>query len=404
MGETKGQAPAPVPAFSPEIPDRRYRRLAFSEASFSDEDWINNALQRLEAGKQLSRDSLHRLSQILRDFTSKRYLKWMRMSNLKVIAKHLRQNLELSRTDTLQLCKEVLSLVHLKEIPPIRRKETQKWLGLSSVPKPVLPSRIQVPKAMNWHLLEEPHRSVRVQRLSDALKEMEMQHFYPATRDIFTGAHASVDKQTLALMFQKDLGAFKGKGRPPKLPKLEKKAQSISEKKEEMPLWETFVALYHVLRMLQQRYAKDSAAWMEQFYQLMDLYQLKSPRIQRLLLELLQTEELQPQETIYKNALKTKELAHGERLFYHLFCGHSHDPAGPLKFQDVVPLPGQNKVHTIQSEGIAQYGFLQLAWKSLPQVSPHRIERLPSVPTPTMTGLNIRTLRFYGKMSLGHRF
>ncbi|XP_011940496.1 PREDICTED: WD repeat-containing protein 87-like [Cercocebus atys] len=503
MGETKGQAPAPVPAFSPEMPDRRYRRLAFSEASFSDEDWINNALQRLEAGKQLSRDSFHRLSQILRDFTSKRHLKWMRMSNLKVIAKHLRQNLELSPTDTLQLCKEVLSPVHLKEIPPIRKKETQKWLGLSSVPKPVLPSaikrtqtpqavswhllaeshrkkqaqqlstalkeikhlypvtrdvpiavcpsvdkkslalvfekdfpalrrkgeiskshpsakeealpipapvippitkRIQVPKAMNWHLLEEPHRSAQVQRLSDALKEMEMQHFYPATRDMFTGAHASVDKQTLALMFQKDLGAFKGKGRPPKLPKLEKKAQSISKKKEEMPLWETFVALYHVLRMLQQRYAKDSAAWMEQFYQLMDLYQLKSPRIQRLLLELLQREELQPQETIYKNALKTKELAYGERLFYHLFCGHSHDPAGPLKFQDVVPLPGQNNVHTIQPEGIAQYGFLQLAWKSLPQVSPHRIERLPSVPTPTMIGLNIRTLGFYGKMSLGHRF
>lgn len=37
------------------------------------------------------------------------------------------------------------------------------------------------------------------------------------------------------------------------------------------------MALYHVLRMLQETYARDSAAWMEQFNRLMDLYQLKSP-------------------------------------------------------------------------------------------------------------------------------
>ncbi|KAK2088318.1 hypothetical protein P7K49_034225 [Saguinus oedipus] len=482
MGETEGQAPAPAPApaFSPEMAGRKYRRPAFSEASFSDEDWINNALKRLEAGKQLSRESFHQLSQILRDFNSKRYLKLMRLSNLKAIAKHIRQNLELSHADTLQPCKDVLSPVHLKEIPPIRRKETDNWLEPFSIPEPVLPSaikrtqtpqalswhllaesyrkkqaqqlstalkeikhlypvrrdvptavcpsvdkkslalklekdfpalrrrgeiskfpmtkkealpmpapaipsitkRIQDPKAINWHLLGEPYRTARVQRLSDALKEMERQHV-SATRDIFTGAHASVDKQTLALMFQKDLRAFKGKGRPPKLPKLEK-AKPISKKKEERPLWETFVALYHVLRMLRQRYGKDSTAWMEQFNQLMELYQLKSPRIQRLLLELVQGEQLQPQETIYPNALETKELVEGERLFYHLFCGHSHGPAGPLKFQNVVPLPGQNRVHAIQSEGIAQYGFLELAWKSLPQVDPHRIGRLPSIPTPTL--------------------
>ena len=155
------------------------------------------------------------------------------------------------------------------------------------------------------------------------------------------------------------------------MPQLEKKAQPVSKEKEELPQWETFVALYHVLQMLQERYAKDSAAWMDLFYRLMDLYQLKSPRIQRLLLELLQRKKLQPQETIYKKALKTKELVLGERLFYGLFCGSSHAPAGPLEFQNVVPLPGQNRVHTIQPVGIAQYGFLELAWKRLPQVNPY---------------------------------
>ena len=187
-------------------------------------------------------------------------------------------------------------------------------------PAPVLPSttkRIQDPKAITWHLLGEPYRSAWAQQLSNVLKEMEVRPFYPATRDIFTGAHTSVEKQTLALRFQKDLRAFKGKGRPLKLPQLEKKAQPISKEKEELPQWETFVALYHVLRMLQERYAKDSAAWMDLFYRLMDLYQLKSPRIQRLLLELLQTKKLQPQETIYKKALKTKELVLSmyQRLF-----------------------------------------------------------------------------------------
>ncbi|XP_043455294.1 WD repeat-containing protein 87-like [Prionailurus bengalensis] len=481
MGKTEGQVVGPALASAPSLTSAPAERPCYSEASFSDEDWINNALIRLEAGEQLSRNSFQRLHQLLRNFTSKGYLKWMHLYNLKAIAKHFRKNLEVSHADISQPYKDVLSPVHLKGIPPIRRKE--KWSRLEPfpvveavlplaatrpqtphrlswplldesyrkkqaqqlssavkqmlnlypvrkdvpttvypsvdiksldlifqkdfqvlrekgelskfhkaekealpIPSPVFPSttkRIPVPKAINWHLLGEPYRSARVQQLSNALKEMEMQHFYPITHEIFTGAHDSVDKQTLALMFQKDLRAFKGKDRPLTLPKL-KKAQPVSKKKEKLPQWETFVALYYVLRTLQQRYAKDRTAWMEQFYQLMDLYQFKSPQIQTLLLQLLQREALQPQETIYKKALKAKELVLGERLFCGLFCGHSCAPAGPLKFHDVVPLPGKSKVHTIQPVGIAQYGFLELAWKSLPQVSPYLIERLPNISTPTL--------------------
>ncbi|XP_035580790.1 WD repeat-containing protein 87-like [Zalophus californianus] len=384
--KTEGQAPGPAPAPALSLTSIPAERPCYSEASFSDEDWVNNALIRLEAGEQLSRDSFHRLYQLLRDFTSKGYMKWMHLCNLKAIAKHLRQNLEVSHTDISQQHKNALSPVHLKVIPPIRRKEKESRLEPLSIPSPVLPSitkRIRVPKAINWHLLGETYRSARVQQLSNALKEMEMKHFYPAAREIFTGAHASVDKQTLALMFQKDLRAFKGKDRPLTLPKL-KKAQPISKKKEEVPQWETFVALYHVLQMMQQQYAKDSTAWMEQFYQLMDLYKFKSPQIQRLLLKLLQREELQPQEIMYKKALKTQELVPGERLFCGLFWGHSHVPASPLKFHNIVPLPGKSRVHTIQPVGIAQYGFLELAWKNLPQVNPYFIEKPPNIPTPTL--------------------
>uniref|UniRef100_A0A8C0SXJ0 Uncharacterized protein n=1 Tax=Canis lupus familiaris TaxID=9615 RepID=A0A8C0SXJ0_CANLF len=378
VGKTEGQVPGPAPALAPSLTSIPAKRPCHSEASFSDEDWITNALIRLEAGEQLSRDSFHRLHQHLRDFTSKGYLKWMHRCSLKAIAKHLRQNLEVSHTDISQPSKDVWSPVHLKVIPPIRRKQKESWL------EPLSIVEIRVPKAnLHWHLLGEPYRSARVQQLSKALREMEMKHFYPAAREIFTGAHASVDKQTLALMFQKDLGAFKGKDRPLMLPKL-KKAQTTSKKKEEVPQWETFVALYYVLQMLQQRYAKDSTAWMEQFYRLMDLYQFKSPQIQRLLLELLHREELQPREIMYQKALKTQELVPGERLFCGLFCGHSHVPAGPLKFQNVVPLPGKSRVHTIQPVGIAQYGFLELAWKNLPQVNSYLIERLPNIPTPTL--------------------
>ncbi|XP_047647284.1 WD repeat-containing protein 87-like [Phacochoerus africanus] len=255
------------------------------------------------------------------------------------------------------------------------------------IPTPVLPSttkRIQDQKAITWHLLGEPYRSARAQQLSNVHKEMKMRHFCPATRDILTGTHTSVEKQTLALMFQKDLKALKGKGRLLKLPQLGKKAQPISKEKEEVPQWETFVALYHVLKMLQERYAKDNAAWMEQFSGLMDLYQLQSPGIQRLLLELLQRKKLPPQETIDKKALKTKELVLGERLFCGLCCGSAHPTSDPLEFQDVLPLPGKNKVHTLQPVGIAKYGFLELAWKSLPQVNPYHCERLPNIPTPTL--------------------
>uniref|UniRef100_A0A8D0XI52 WD repeat domain 87 n=1 Tax=Sus scrofa TaxID=9823 RepID=A0A8D0XI52_PIG len=472
--EGQSPAPAPAPSFT-SMPDKR---PCHSEVRFSDEDWVNNALIRLEAGEQLSRDSFHRLSQLLKHFTSKRYLKWTHLSNLKTIAKHLQQNLQKGHTDISQHYKDVLSPLHLKVIPPIRQKEMKSWLEpfpipepvllsaakrtqapqvpnwpllaesymkkqvqqLSTsitelrhlhpvrkdvptavypsvdkeslsldfqalrgrdelskfskakkkalrIPTPVLPSttkRIQDQKAITWHLLGEPYRSARAQQLSNVHKEMEMRHFCPATRDVLTGAHTSVEKQTLALMFQKDLKTLKGKGRLLKLPQLGKKAQPISKEKEEVPQWETFVALYHVLKMLQERYAKDSAAWMERFSRLMDLYQLQSPGIQRLLLELLQRKKLPPQETIDKKALKTKELMLGERLFCGLCCGSAHPTSDPLEFQDVLPLPGKNKVHTLQPVGVAKYGFLELAWKSLPQVNPYHCERLPNIPTPTL--------------------
>uniref|UniRef100_A0A8D0M998 Uncharacterized protein n=2 Tax=Sus scrofa TaxID=9823 RepID=A0A8D0M998_PIG len=366
------------------MPDKR---PCHSEVRFSDEDWVNNALIRLEAGEQLSRDSFHRLSQLLKHFTSKRYLKWTHLSNLKTIAKHLQQNLQKGHTDISQHYKDVLSPLHLKVIPPIRQKEMKSWLEPFPIPEPVLLSaakRTQAPQAITWHLLGEPYRSARAQQLSNVHKEMEMRHFCPATRDVLTGAHTSVEKQTLALMFQKDLKTLKGKGRLLKLPQLGKKAQPISKEKEEVPQWETFVALYHVLKMLQERYAKDSAAWMERFSRLMDLYQLQSPGIQRLLLELLQRKKLPPQETIDKKALKTKELMLGERLFCGLCCGSAHPTSDPLEFQDVLPLPGKNKVHTLQPVGVAKYGFLELAWKSLPQVNPYHCERLPNIPTPTL--------------------
>uniref|UniRef100_A0A8C6CUB5 Uncharacterized protein n=1 Tax=Moschus moschiferus TaxID=68415 RepID=A0A8C6CUB5_MOSMO len=343
-----------------------------------DEDWISNVLIRLEAGEQLSRDSFHRLSQLLKHLTSKGYLKQTHLYSLKAVAKRLQQNLQVGHRDISVCYKDALSPVYIKAIPPIRRKEMESW----GEPFPI--HEVQDPKALTWLLSGEPYRSARAQQLSHVLQEVGMQHFHPATRDIFTGVHASVENQTLALMFQNDLRALKGEGRALKLPQLEKKAQPVSKDKEELPEWETFVALYHVLRMLQKRYARDSAAWMEQFKRLMDLYQLKSPRIQRLLLELLQRKRLQPQQTIYEDAARIRELVPGERLLSDVLCGSSCAPAGPLEFRNVVPLPGQNRVHTIQPMGIAQYGFLQLAWKRLPRVNPYCRERLPNIPTPTL--------------------
>ncbi|KFO30062.1 WD repeat-containing protein 87 [Fukomys damarensis] len=297
---------------------------------------------------------------------------------LEAIVHHHMQALESQSTRASKTSGESMGLKHLKVIPPIKGKEKESWLKPLIVPTPKssLPSkRIIDPNATNWHLLGEPFRSTQIQQLSNALREMQT-HFYPVTRDLFTGAHASVDKQTLALMFQKELRAFKGKD---KLPKLEKKTQPISQKKEKAPPWETFVALYHVLRMLQQRYAKDTAAWMEQFHQLMDLYQLKSPRIQRLLQDLLLREEPQPKQIIYKEALNATELVPGERVFYCLVCGGSHTPRSTLGFQDVLPLPGQNNVHTSLPVGIAKYGILELAWKSLPQADTHLTKQFPDI-------------------------
>ncbi|KAM9633603.1 WD repeat-containing protein 87-like [Trichechus inunguis] len=359
----------------------------YPEVSLSDVEWIHHVLERMEAGEQLSRESFHRLCQLLKDLTSKGNLEWMHLAKLQTIVYRHKQALQSRGTGIPKPSRDIMSPKHLKVIPPIKRKEAKGWLKPLAVPRPKSPlatKRIPDPKTTDWHLLGEPCRSGQAQQISSALREMEVQHIYPATRDIFTGAQAYVDKQTQPLIFQKDFWTLKGKSRFPKLPKLEKKAQPITKKREEVPRWETFVALYHVLRMLQQQYAKDSIAWMEHFYQLMDLYQLKSPRIQRLLQELLLREEPHPQAVIYKEALKAVELVPGERLLYCLFCGGSHTPGGPLKFQAVVSLPGRSNVRTILPMGIAQYGLLELAWKSLPQADSHLTKELPHVVTPTL--------------------
>ena len=122
MGKTEGQAPAPAPAPAPALTSMPAKRPCHSEVRFSVEDWISNALIRLEAGEQLSRDSFHGPSQLLRHFTSKGYLKWMHLYNLKATAKHLQQSLQIGHIDISQPYKDVLSLVHLKVSPPKKKK------------------------------------------------------------------------------------------------------------------------------------------------------------------------------------------------------------------------------------------------------------------------------------------
>ncbi|KAL1769142.1 WD repeat-containing protein 87-like [Sigmodon hispidus] len=463
--DTKGRVVPPAPASSPEKFPGRYKSPAYEETSISEEGWVTDALGRLEAGEHLSRESFHRLHQLLRDFCSPRYWQGIQLSNLKAIVQHL----DVHQADLSQPRKEVFSPQHLKVIPPIKRKERQQTPSSVAEPMVFSATQTQTPEALRWHLLakayrekqagqifsavkdtghlyptrrgdlraaypyvdrdtlalmlkefpdlrleiptfsmekktvpipgpmspstlsrtrdskaahellDEPHRSARMQQLSDVLKDIEMQRFYPARRDILTGTLASVDRQTLALMFQKELKALKRKGRYPKVAQVEKTKPVL--KKEVLPSWETFVALYHVLRMLQQRYAKDMVTWMEKFYQLMDLYQLKSPRIQRLLQDLLLMRQVPQwsQEFVSQETLNAVQLVPGQRLFYRLFCGGSGIPAGSRKFRNVIPLSGQNNVDTVQHVGIAQYGFLELAWKSLPQVKPFLTKKLPPI-------------------------
>ncbi|KAM5236335.1 WD repeat-containing protein 87-like [Ctenodactylus gundi] len=355
----------------------------YPKVSLSDIEWIHQILERMEAGEELSRQSFHRLCQLLKDLTSKGDSEWLHLAILEAIVHHHKQALESQSTRISKSSGEVISQKHLKVIP---EKEKQSWLKPLATPKPkssLVTKKITDAKATHWDLLGEPYRSARIQKFSDALKRMQEQHFYPAQRDIFTGAHASVDKQTLALMFQKDLWGFKGKGRYPTLPKLEKTQPTSKKKEDEVPLWETFVALYHVLQMLQHQYADDTTAWLEKFHQLVDLYQLRSPRIQRLLQDLILRREPQSREIIYTEAPKATYLSPGERLFHCLICGSSHMLKKSLGFQNVVPLPGQNNVRTILSIGIAHYGILELAWKSLPQADSHLTKKLPHIIAPT---------------------
>ncbi|XP_036058822.1 WD repeat-containing protein 87 [Onychomys torridus] len=371
-----GQAPGQVPL--PEILTEEQH----PEAGTSNLEWVYKVLEEMAAGEELPRDSFHKLCQLLRDLTSTGDLEWLHLALLEAIVHRHKQIVDSRSTVTSKPSREPVSPKHLKVIPPIKGKES--WQKPSAVPIPGSPlatKGVTDPKAIYWHLLGEPYRSARMQHLSNVLEEMETQSFDPTTGDILAGAHSSMNKQTLALMFQKDLGDLKGKSRYPKLPKLEKKP--LSKKREEVPPWETFVALYHVLQMLQQRYAKDMTTWMEKFYQLMDLYQIKSPRIQRLLQDLLLRKQPQSQEFISKETLKAMELVPGERLLYCLVCGGSHPPQFPLEFQEVIPLPEQNNVHTIRPKGIAKYGILELAWKSLPQADIHLTKKAPNVMVPT---------------------
>ncbi|XP_059132335.1 WD repeat-containing protein 87 [Peromyscus eremicus] len=354
------------------------------EAGISNLEWVYKVLEKMAAGEELPRDSFHKLCQLLRDLTSTGNLEWLHLAILEAIVHRHKQIVDSRSTVTSKPSREPMSPKHLKVIPPIKGKETKSWQKPSAVSIPGSPlatKGVTDPKAVYWHLLGEPYRSARMQHLSSVLEEMETQSFDPTTGDILAGAHSSMNKQTLALMFQKDLGDLKGKSRYPKLPKLEKKP--LSKKKEEVPPWETFLALYHVLQMLQQRYAKDMTTWMEKFYQLMDLYQIKSPRIQRLLQDLLLRKPPQSQEFVSKETLGAVELVPGERLFYCLVCGGSHPRKVPLEFREVVPLPEQNNVRTIHPKGIAKYGILELAWKSLPQADIHLTKKAPHLMVPT---------------------
>ncbi|XP_012863502.1 WD repeat-containing protein 87 [Echinops telfairi] len=350
-----------------------------SEVTVLEVDWLHRVLERIEAGEHLSRGSFHRLGQVLRDLTSKGNFEWTKLAKLQTIVYQHTQLLEAQGSGSPKAHEDIVGKKHLKVIPPIRGKVAKGWLQPVAVPTPESPlasQRIPEPTTMAWHFLEGPGRSRQAQQVSSALREMEWQQFYPAW--------APVDKQTQPSIFGKDFWTSKGKSRFPKLPKLKK---PITKKREEVqvPKWETFVALYHILRMLQQQYAKDSTAWMEQFNQLMDLYQLKSSRIQKLLQDLLLREESRAQAVIYKEALASAvELVPGERLLYCVYCGGSHTPRGPVQFQEVVPVPGQNNVRTILPTGIAQYGLLELAWKSLPQVDSYFDKESPLVVIPTL--------------------
>uniref|UniRef100_A0ABK0LCM2 Uncharacterized protein n=2 Tax=Rattus norvegicus TaxID=10116 RepID=A0ABK0LCM2_RAT len=352
----------------------------YSEIGVSDIEWLHGVLKQMEAGEELPRYSFHRLCQLLKDFTKTEELQWVHLAVLEAIVHRHKQTVD---SESSKPCREPMSPKHLKVIPPIKGREQDEWLEPSAVPVPesLATKRVTDPKRIHWRLLGEPYRGARLQQLSNALDEMKTQYLDPTTRDILTDARSSVNEQTLALMFQKDFGDLKSKSRYPKLPKLEKKP--ISKKKEEVPPWETFVALYHVLRMLQQRYATDRAAWMEKFYQLMDLYQIKSPGIQRLLLDLLVTEEPQYQEFVPKETAKAEELVPGERLLYCVVCGSSHTPHVPPGFREVIPLPEKNNVHTLSPKGITKYGILELAWKSLPQADIHLIRKESHITVPT---------------------
>ena len=184
----------------------------YTDISVSDVEWIHHVLEKMEAGEQLSRDSFHRLCQLLKDLTAKENLEWMHLAKLEAIVYHHKQIMESRGTRVSKPSKEPLGPKYLKVIPPIKGREKESWLKRLAVstPKSLLATKgIPDPKAVNWHLLGEPYRSARAKQIATSLRGMEMRYYDSATRDIFTGALDPVEKQTLALMFQKDFLAFK---------------------------------------------------------------------------------------------------------------------------------------------------------------------------------------------------
>ncbi|XP_038623365.1 WD repeat-containing protein 87 [Tachyglossus aculeatus] len=172
----------------------------------------------------------------------------------------------------------------------------------------------------------------------------------------------------------------KGSGpalRSPQAPVVPSSA-SVQEKRLN---WETFLALYQVLLAMRVRCGEDSPRWLAQFNHLLDLYRLKSPRLRALLQRLLTAQDHPHREFVADSAREARDLAPGERLLWRVLCGCPQPPPRPPDFQQVLPLPWRNNVHTTRPRGDAHWGILKLTWRSLASTLP--TEGLPQFPAPT---------------------
>lgn len=108
---------------------------------------------------------------------------------------------------------------------------------------------------------------------------------------------------------------------------------------------------------------------------LMDLYQLKSPRIQKLMQDLLLREEPQFQEVTYK-------MPKGRRASPWDGCSTTCSVVALQAHKSLwhsrrwFPSPGRTMCVPCAPMGIAQYGILELAWKSLPEADLHLTNEL----------------------------